>query len=1370
MSFIATFSAAVRRHAQRPARWLIRCGRWAVSLVLLAWGVLLAAWLLLHWAILPHINDWRPDLERMASQSLGVKLRIGQIELRSGGWIPALELRDVRLLDPAGREALRLPRVAAALSARSLLALELRFEQLLIDKPELEVRRDARGRIFVAGLDVEQQGDASEAGQAMADWFFSQHEFVILKGRVRWVDEQRAAPPLELADLDLVLRNGLRRHDLRIDASPPAAWGQRFSLRGRFTQSLLRRPGELRHWSGQLFAELPHADVRELRRHLDLPFELEEGDGALRAWAEIKDGQAQGATLDMGLRAVRLRLGAGMEALELAKIEGRLALQQRPDGLSLSATQLGFEGADGLVWPRSNWALNLRRAPAKAGAAAPALPAASAPLIAADWQGGDLSAQRLDLALMAQIAGRLPLAEAQRAWLAELAPRGLVSELQARWEGPPSAPRSYRVKAGLEGLSLAARAAERPHEVGRPGLAGASLQLDASERGGQARLAIQDGMVEFPGVFEEPQLPLQRFNAMLEWRVEPRPGKPAALELRVSDVRLANEDLRGELEAVWKTGAGGATGLEQGRGGRFPGLLDLNGRLDQAQAARVARYLPLGVGATAREYVRDAIRAGEARNVQFKVRGDLWDFPFDAVQQGQFRITTQARDLTLAYVPSHAATDAAPAYESPWPVMEKLNAELVFERGGMQIKNGAARVLGYELTGVNGGIKDLMHQQTLELEGAGRGPMSELLRFMKLSPVGEWTGHALKEATAGGNAALKLALQIPLADVDRATVKGSVQLAGNDLRLRPDVPLLANARARIEFDRRGVTVQGGAARVLGGDASFEGGSQRDGSLRFSGQGIATAEALRRASELGAVARLAQSLSGQAAYRLQLGFKEGQTEIALTSSLQGMAADLPAPLNKPAEASLPLRYQTTLVGNGRDELRLELGNVLQALYLRDVAAEPDRVLAGALALQDQLPKLPAQGVQLQANLASLNLDAWQAAAQRLLGTPAGAGAADALEGGYAPTQIALRAQALQVSGRSLSKLTAGLSRLPEQNGWRANIDAEQLSGYAELRQARGAQPGRVYARLARLSLPKSEADSVSNLLDQQPSSVPALDIVIEDFELRGKRLGRLEVDAQAQGPLREWRLNKLQLKHADAVLNATGHWLAAPGESRRRTQLDWKLDVQDGGNLLERMGQGRVLRGGKGQLAGQLGWSGSPLSPDYPTMTGKLHLALDAGQFLQAEPGVGRLLGILSLQSLPRRLVLDFRDVFSEGFAFDGISGDVKIERGVASSSNLRMNGVQAVVVMEGQADLAQETQDLRVLVVPEINAGGASLAYAAINPAVGLGTFLAQLLLRRPMMAASTREFHVTGTWDDPKVEKVERRADAELPASATAP
>jgi uncharacterized protein YhdP len=111
---------------------------------------------------------------------------------------------------------------------------------------------------------------------------------------------------------------------------------------------------------------------------------------------------------------------------------------------------------------------------------------------------------------------------------------------------------------------------------------------------------------------------------------------------------------------------------------------------------------------------------------------------------------------------------------------------------------------------------------------------------------------------------------------------------------------------------------------------------------------------------------------------------------------------------------------------------------------------------------------------------------------------------------------------------------------------------------------------------------------------------------------------------------------------------------------------------------------------------------------------------------------------------------------------------------VARTNNLRMRGVQAVVLMEGSADIERETQDLRVVVVPEINAGTASLAYAVINPAVGIGSFLAQVFLRKPLTQAGTREFHVSGPWNDPKVERVQRKlfgpaAEADVDA-ATSP
>lgn len=1351
---VSDILSAALRHCNRATRWPLRlCWhalRWLLLILAGVGAVAVVAWSVLHWGILPHANDWRPWLEKEASKTLGVELRIGRITVESGGWMPRMELGDVQVLDAAGRPALRLPRITAVLSAQSLVVLEPRFSQLLVDKPELVIRRDLQGRIFIAGLGLDdaERSDAS-ATEAALDWLFSQPELAIVGGHVRWIDEKRAgAPPLELSELNFIMRNGLRRHQLRLDATPPADWGRRFTLRGQFTQSVLKRPAEFQHWSGQLYAELPRADLSQLRRHVNLPFQLSEGDGAVRAWGQIKEGQPVAATLDLALRSVRLKLLESAPELNLDHIEGRLDLAHGKGALSLQAHQLGFVSRDnegGVVWPRSDWGV--------------ALQLGKGPQGEEQVLGGDVNAQRLDFALMAQIAQRLPLGERAHQLLTELEPRGVLTALSGQWQGSLDAPRSYRVKAQLDGLGLAAKPGEHEDHLGRPGLRGASLALDASERGGTARLSMRDGEVELPGLFEDPRLPITRLSTTMSWQLPPPPattgGKaPGDVELRLRDLQLQTPDLSGEFDVTWRRPAGATTA----------GFLDLSGRAQRVEATRVARYIPLSLPAT-RSYVSRAILGGEARNVSVRLKGELADFPFDAPRSaGIFRVATQARGVTLAYVPpSDVGTN--------WPAMEGVDAELVFERAGMFIKDGHARVLGYELSGVNGGIQDLQHGRVLKLDGSGRGAGADLLRFVRGSPLDEWLDHALGTTSAQGPVGLRLGIAIPLDDTTQTTLKGQLQLGGVDLKLRPDLPALAGVRGRIDFDRRGLQLAGVTARLLGGDAGIEGGTQPNGALRFAVQGQATADGLRHATELGAVARLAQAASGQAAYRFQLAIPQsGPSELSVTSNLQGLALDLPAPARKEAEGVLPLRLLMTPTGAGRDELRLEVGAgpapLLQAQLQRDVSTAAPQVLRGALAVQDKLPALPASGVLVQLNVATLDLDAWQ---QRLGALAGGHGGGD--DAGLLPSQIVLRSQALKVGGRQLGRVAAMVAR--DGANWRLNVDSEQIAGRIDLKGVRGSQIDAVQARLARLSLPRQEADSVSELMDPGKADagsgpLPSLDIEVDDFELRGKHMGRLEVLAQAPAAARDWKLEKLQIRSPEATLHASGLWTAiTDGESpaTRRTQLDWKLDIADAGKLLERLGQGQVLRGGKGQLAGQIGWDGSPLAPHYASMAGALNMQLDTGTFLKAEPGVGRLLGVLSLQSLPRRLLLDFRDVFAEGFTFDGVTGDVKIAAGVARSDNIRIRGLQATVLVDGSTDLAAETQKLRVVIVPEVSAGGASLAYAAINPAIALGAFLAQLILSRPVAAANTREFLITGTWNDPKVEKVE--APAAKPASA---
>jgi len=339
---------------------------------------------------------------------------------------------------------------------------------------------------------------------------------------------------------------------------------------------------------------------------------------------------------------------------------------------------------------------------------------------------------------------------------------------------------------------------------------------------------------------------------------------------------------------------------------------------------------------------------------------------------------------------------------------------------------------------------------------------------------------------------------------------------------------------------------------------------------------------------------------------------------------------------------------------------------------------------------------------------------------------------------------------------LHQVVVGGSRAGEL--WRLNTSAQELNGAIELRPAVGNTPAQLSARLTYLNIPPSAVADVESMLSEQPGSIPALDIVVNDLTLRGKKLGRLEIDAVNQAGAtpnsREWRLNKFNVTMPEATLTAKGDW-AADGLNSRRTQLNFVLDVRDSGQLLTRLGTPNAVREGRGKLQGQLTWRGSPITLDYPSMTGQINLNIEKGQFLKTEPGAARWLGVLNLQALPRRLTLDFNDVFSEGFAFDFFRGDVRIDQGIAFTNNLQMKGVAAGALIEGRADLARETQDLKVVVVPDINAGAASLYMATINPLVGLTSYLAQLVLSRPLVKAGTTEFRIDGTWSQPRVTEV---------------
>ncbi len=846
--------------------------RWAVRIVgaLLLLSVL--AWSALHWFIVPRIDAFRPRLQALATQALGTPVTLGELTVEANGLVPQVAVHDLRVPGAGGQGGLQVPRALVVFSVASLLRGGV--EQLVIDDADVALARDAQGRWWLGGLDL----SAPSAGDMRAaDWLFAQEELVLRNARLTWADAQQGAPPVAFERIDAVLRNGLRRHQWRVDATPPSGWGERFTLIGQFRQALLERhAGRWQSWDGRLYASLP--GVQAAAAAPLAPWLQAQGVGglrgaaALRLWLDVRRGAPVDARADVALQGASITLAPQLAPLALAELSTRLAWRRQADGFQASTQALRFTLPDGTAWPGGNLSFGHRAA------------------------GGTLQADRLDLATLARLAASLPLSPEWGERLRQQPVAGRIERVDARWDGPLPSPSDWRLQAQATGLRVEALA--RPPDArgharpGIPGVEGATLQLDAGPAGGHASVSMAGGALSFPGVFEEPRIPLDELKMQAQWRLQ-----GDRIDVQVDELTLANPDAAGRFSARWHSGENA-----DGSGARWPGVLDLQGRFSRANGARVYRYLPLGIPAPARHYVRDAVRKGEGRDVTVRVQGRLHELPYNLPGEvGTFRIAAPVSGVLLGYVPARLQ----PKGQAPWPALEGLGGELVFERAGMQVHAGAAHVQGHadwRWAGIEASVPDFK-QPRVQVQATGGGPLASALAIVRDSPVADFTHHALDGASASGDATLELKLDLPVQTIEQAKVQGRVRLAGNTLRLAAAAPPLEQASGAVSFSEAGFAIEGAQARALGGPVQVSGGTVAEASrvlIKASGQ--ASAEGLRQAGDGGpawsAVAALARQASGSADYQLELGFQGEAMQLDVRSALRGLALDWPAPLDKP----------------------------------------------------------------------------------------------------------------------------------------------------------------------------------------------------------------------------------------------------------------------------------------------------------------------------------------------------------------------------------------------------------------------------------------------------------------------------------------
>lgn len=1269
-----------------------------------------AALLVVRYVLLPHVENYGPQIADRLSQMLGAPVTIERITTGWDGWNPTVDIGGLRVRATQGggdeRPDLFLPSVSATISWLSIATFEPRLKHFAIERPELVITRLPGGRFRVAGVEFD-PSDAASGGR-FAEWLLKQREISIHDALLVWNDEARGRPQLVLEDVDFQLEHplGSSHHRIGLTGRPPAELAAPVDFRADLVNATTMDWGKI---DARFYLKLDYADLAALGGWIPWPVPVEEGRGAVRIWIDAAAGRMRELTADVELEDVHAVLEKGLPPLELERIGGRVAW--RADGATrrMSTEGLSLVAREGAVVTPIDF--TFEASVAENG----------------EYRSGRASADRLDLAPLAAIAASLPMPASWRTELARFAPRGTLRDMRYRWEGSSEAPKTFAAEAEAVELGIAPSG-------GVPGVTGLSARLQADERGGSVRIASRRTAFALPRTFAAP-ISFDTLNGVLRWR-----GAFDSVELE--SLAFANPDAAGTATGTWRAAGSG------------PGVVDLKVQLSRIDQRAIVRYLPLATSDGLRGWLGSALTAGTLDGAKLAVQGDLANFPFRDPKQGRFTVTTNVRGGGLTYA-------------AGWPAVREVDAELRIDGSALTLAARRARILGADVGPTRVTIADLAADTPIvTVDGTVTGPTAEFLAFVAQSPIAGWTRHALDGAEATGSARLKLRFDLPLGEEGTTKVAGDFEVENNAFAL-PGVPPLAEMNARFVVTERSVSTTGATAKAFGGPLEFSMSTGDDG-VRMTARGNASISAVRGELPAGFGARL----SGTADWTFALEDRAGQPQWKLDSTLRGVEIDLPSPVGKTAAAPAALRVERIPdAQGGGDTLRAELAGAGQVVVKRrlaggKLATERVMVLLGRAALQPG--DAGRTGVWVRGDVPALNLADWLALRSQVMER----GGAEAASSMPSVMGVDLDVGVLGAFGRKFNEVKASMRAVGDD--WRVQIKSREATGNADWHGATPAAPnGRLVARLSRLSLPgageltpwQGAETGPRARADDAKNPWPAIDVVSESLVSGDRDLGRLELAATPQGA--DWRISKLALSSVAGRIQADGWWRGIGTE--QYTRLDVSLQADDADAMLAKFGYPGLVRGAPTTLSGQLEWPGAPSDFEPAALSGSLKLESGAGQFLQVDPGIGRLLGVLSLQALPRRITLDFRDVFSEGFAFDRITGDARIKGGVMSTETLEMRGPAAQVTIRGRVDLAQETQDLAVRVKPALSAtisagtAGAAMLLLAANPlvaaAVGAGALLAQNAMNNPLDQIFSYDYRITGSWSDPVVQQVGSRA-----------
>lgn len=860
-----------------------------------------------------------------------------------------------------------------------------------------------------------------------------------------------------------------------------------------------------------------------------------------------------------------------------------------------------------------------------------------------------------------------------------------------------------------------------------PAIQNLTGQFNWSENQGHLQLNSQNLLFSYQKIFSnalrfdqvKAQLTLNK-NADKNW------------DMRATEIQLINRDINvdANLELVLRP--------------QSSAFIDLNSDFSVHNVEHINLYLPLNIfNSYLKNWLNTAFKSGYIESGKARVYGNLKDFPFEH-GNGKFIISNQVKALNLDYA-------------TGWPLLTQLSGELIFNGSSMNVNAASGYIYDLPITHVKALISNLMGAEPLlEVQGMVHSDLSKSLYFLHHSPLEETIGSSLAEVNLSGPMFLQLNLVIPLVKPEKTHIKGELSTTKARMILPAWRLSLDNLEGVLQFDENSMSAKALRARLFGEDIQLELSTpvtlktKRTLRARFKSQiNTTTLEKWLGIS-------FYKIMNGMTYYQAELDFPMGTqdqpVQMNFDTDLKGIVINAPVPYGKLADQQRMLKLQMFIGSDQPLKLKVNYENLISAAISVDNENNQFTIQGGEVHLGEGNADWQRKpGLIITGHLNQFDWDNWKNYFDSLnINNFFKNKSEDESISSWQEVNVFI--DQFIIFGQQLNKIKLQLYRLP--SAIRLMLNNNELEGEVILPIS---SKEIIEANFKRLYFSSDMINSTQK--KWEPNSFPAMSFYGRDVRYNDKKLGELKLDIEPS--LNGMVINNLQMNSSDLKLSGEGTWEL--NTDHYKTYLQGQAVSNHVSNLLVDWGYAEPnFVSGKGTADFDLNWDDAPYNPSFTSLSGKLSLKLGEGRIVDlgeksAQLGLGRMLSIFNLQTIPRRLSLNFSDLVEKGYSFDYVIGDFVLKKGDAFTDDMLINGPIARVDVNGRIGLAQKDFDVKMSVTPYVTSSLPVVATIAtgFNPIAGVATWFVDKMISKEVSKMTTYQYRVVGPWSKPVWEDV---------------